>query len=87
MKKGIHPKYYENAKVKCACGAIFEIGSTREYMEVEICAKCHPFYTKKEKIVDTLGKVEKFKAKLLKSEQLKKKRDEGKNKRNKREAE
>ncbi len=63
MKKGIHPKYFEKAKVKCACGAVFEVGSTKEYMEVEICSKCHPFYTGKEKVVDTFGQVQKFKKK------------------------
>jgi len=63
MKEKIHPKYFEKAKIKCACGAEYEVGSTKEYMEVEICAKCHPFYTGKEKIVDTLGQVQKFKKK------------------------
>ena len=61
MKKDIHPKYYPNAKVHCACGNSFEIGSTQENIEVEICSKCHPFYTGKEKIVDTMGRVERFK--------------------------
>jgi len=63
MKEKIHPKYFEKAKIKCACGAEYEVGSTKEYMEVEICAKCHPFYTGKEKIVDTMGQVQKFKKK------------------------
>lgn len=63
MKEKIHPPYYPKAKIKCACGAEYEVGSTKEYMEVEICAKCHPFYTGKEKIVDTLGQVQKFKKK------------------------
>jgi len=61
MKKDIHPKYFPKATIKCACGAIFEIGSTKEFTETEICSQCHPFYTGKEKIVDTLGRVEKFK--------------------------
>jgi large subunit ribosomal protein L31 len=69
MKKGIHPKYYQKAKIKCACGAEYEVGSTKEYMEVEICAKCHPFYTGKEKIVDTLGQVQKFRKKWSKTQQ------------------
>ena len=59
MKKKIHPKYY-NAKVKCACGNEFEIGSTRKEIKVEICSKCHPFFTGKQKLVDTAGRVEKF---------------------------
>jgi large subunit ribosomal protein L31 len=67
MKKGIHPKYYENAKIKCACGAEYTVGSTQPYMEVEICAKCHPIYTGKEKLVDTLGQIQKFKKRLEKA--------------------
>jgi len=73
MKKGIHPKYFPNAKVVCACGNTFTVGSTKEYMEVEICSKCHPFYTGKEKIVDTMGRVEKFRKRLAKKEVKKKK--------------
>ncbi|OGD35133.1 50S ribosomal protein L31, partial [Candidatus Azambacteria bacterium RIFCSPHIGHO2_01_46_10] len=45
MKQDIHPKYYEKARVKCACGHTFEVGSTKENIEVEICGNCHPFYT------------------------------------------
>lgn len=66
MKNNIHPKYYNKAKIKCACGAEFEVGSTKEYMEVEICSKCHPFYTGKEKIVETIGQIQKFKKRLEK---------------------
>jgi large subunit ribosomal protein L31 len=66
MKEKIHPKYYPNAKVKCACGNTFEVGSTKEFIEIEVCSKCHPFYTGKSKLVDTLGMVEKFKRKLEK---------------------
>ena len=72
MKKDIHPKYYEKAKVTCACGNIFEVGSTKEYMEIEICSKCHPFYTGKEKIIDTMGRVERFKKRLEKKGKKKK---------------
>ncbi len=60
MKKGIHPKYYTNAKVTCACGASFTVGSTMPELHVEICSQCHPFYTKVEKVLDTAGRVEKF---------------------------
>ncbi len=67
MKKDIHPKYYPKAKVKCACGNIFEVGSTQPEIEIEICSACHPFYTGKEKIIET-GQVEKFRAKLSKKE-------------------
>ncbi len=73
MKTGIHPKYYPNAKVRCACGAEFEVGSTKEFMEVEICSNCHPFYTGKEKIIDTMGRVEKFRARVAKGAGKKKK--------------
>lgn len=66
MKKNIHPKYYPDAKVKCACGKEFTVGSTREYMEIEVCSNCHPFYTGKGKLIDTLGTVEKFKKRLQK---------------------
>jgi len=62
MKDNIHPKYFEKAAVKCACGNAFTIGSTKETLQVEICSKCHPFYSGKEKIMDTAGRIEKFKA-------------------------
>lgn len=64
MKQGIHPKYYDNAVIKCACGAQFDVGSTRKEISVEICSNCHPFYTGKEKLVDTAGRVDKFKARM-----------------------
>jgi large subunit ribosomal protein L31 len=66
MKKGIHPKYYSDARIKCACGAEFEVGSTKQYMEIEICSKCHPAYTGKEKIVETRSEIKKFKERLKK---------------------
>jgi large subunit ribosomal protein L31 len=72
MKKDIHPKYYPEAKVRCACGNTFTVGSTKEFIETEICSKCHPFYTGKEKIIDTMGRVEKFKKRLEKKTKLKK---------------
>jgi len=62
MKADIHPKYFARAKVKCACGNTFTVGSTSENIEVEICAACHPFFTGTEKIIDVAGRVEKFKA-------------------------
>ena len=61
MKKDIHPKFYEKAKVTCACGSTFEVGSTREKIEVEICSACHPFFTGNEKVIDAAGRVERFK--------------------------
>mgnify|MGYP001199833773 FL=1 len=83
MKKDIHPKYYPQCKVKCACGNSFTIGSTKEEMEVEICSQCHPFYTGKSKYIDAEGRVKKFetrreKSKLLKSTQPKKERKRNK---------
>ncbi len=62
MKTDIHPKYYTEATTTCACGNTFSIGSTKESVEVEVCSKCHPFYTGNEKVIDTAGRVEKFKA-------------------------
>lgn len=63
MKEKIHPKF-ATAQVKCACGNEFEVGSTKDKLKVEICSKCHPFYTgDKSRIVDTTGRVEKFKRK------------------------
>jgi len=75
MKKDIHPKYYHNATVKCACGNTFKIGSTREYIETEVCSKCHPFYTGKDKLVDTAGRVEKFKERLAKRKEYRTKKE------------
>ena len=74
MKKDIHPKYYPKATVKCACGNTFTTGSTKEFIEVEICSQCHPFYTGKEKIMDTMGRVEKFRKRLTKKQDTKKKK-------------
>jgi len=61
MKPKIHPEYYTDAKVICACGNTFTIGSTRKVLKVELCSKCHPFYTGEQRVVDTLGRVERFK--------------------------
>ena len=65
MKDGIHPKYYK-ATVHCACGNTFEVGSTLKEINVEICSKCHPFFTGKQKLVDSAGRVERFKRKYAK---------------------
>jgi len=54
MKKGLHPTYHQNAKVTCACGNSFIVGSTKEKLEVEICYKCHPFYNGKEKLDESV---------------------------------
>jgi len=63
MKKDIHPKYNKKAKVICACGNIFETGSTQDELKTELCSACHPFFTGKQKIVDTARRVEKFEKK------------------------
>ena len=60
MKKGIHPEY-TTCTVRCACGETFETGSTKKELKVDICSKCHPFYTGKQKLVDTGGRVDRFK--------------------------
>ncbi len=64
MKKDIHPTYYPQAKVSCACGATFTTGSTLPELKVELCSACHPFYTGKQKLVDTARRVEKFKSRV-----------------------
>lgn len=71
MKKEIHPKFYDHAKVVCACGNKFEVGSTLEKIEVEICSACHPFFTGQDKVMDTAGRVEKFKTRLAKAKETK----------------
>lgn len=62
MKKGIHPEYYRTT-VRCACGNEFETGSTVKEINIEICSKCHPFFTGKQKLVDSAGRVERFRKK------------------------
>jgi len=66
MKKDIHPKYYTDSKVKCSCGQTFTVCSTKEYMEIETCSQCHPFYTGKEKSLDHVGRAEQFKKRMAK---------------------
>ena len=66
MKKEIHPEYYPKAKVTCACGNAFTVGSTTKEIKVELCSACHPFYTGKQKLVDSARRVEKFKEKMEK---------------------
>ena len=61
MKEKIHPKYYKDAVVTCSCGNTFTTGSTRKQLRVELCNKCHPFFTGEKKMIDTAGRVEKFK--------------------------
>ncbi|MFH2058273.1 MAG: 50S ribosomal protein L31 [Pseudomonadota bacterium] len=62
MKKEIHPTYTQT-KASCACGASYDVGSTKENIKVEICSQCHPFFTGKQKLVDSAGRIDRFKKK------------------------
>ncbi|MBT5808492.1 50S ribosomal protein L31 [Candidatus Uhrbacteria bacterium] len=66
MKKEIHPEYFTDSKISCACGEKVTIGSTLKEISIELCHKCHPFYTGKQKIIDTARRVEKFQTRLTK---------------------
>lgn len=70
MKSNIHPKYNE-VIATCVCGGKFATGSTREEIKVELCSQCHPFYTGKQKLVDTAGRVDKFKSRMEASAKMK----------------
>jgi large subunit ribosomal protein L31 len=65
MKNNIHSKYFETT-IQCACGNKIEVGSTKKDIRVEICSKCHPFFTGKQKLVDTAGRIERFRKKYEK---------------------
>lgn len=69
MNIAIHPKWYPEAEVICACGNIFTVGSTKDKIHVEICGRCHPFFTGEMKFVDTQGRVEKFQERVVKASQ------------------
>jgi large subunit ribosomal protein L31 len=71
MKKDIHPKYYSDAKITCACGNIIHAGSTVKEMQIEICSACHPFYTGKKNMADVTGRVDRFKKLAAKTAQKK----------------
>ena len=60
MKEKIHPKYYTDAQVVCSCGNTWTTGSTKKQLRVELCSKCHPFFTGERKMMDTAGRVERF---------------------------
>ncbi len=72
MKADTHPTYFPNAKVTCLCGKSFTVGSTVKEIHVEICSACHPFYTGNDKILDTAGRVEKFRARRAAAKKSKK---------------
>ncbi|OQY58890.1 MAG: 50S ribosomal protein L31 [Desulfobacteraceae bacterium 4572_88] len=65
MKNGIHPEYAQT-EIKCACGHVIEVGSTKKDIRVEICSQCHPFFTGKQKLIDTAGRIERFRKKYAK---------------------
>jgi large subunit ribosomal protein L31 len=67
MKQNIHPTYYPEAKVKCACGKTMTVGATKQEIQVEICSSCHPFYTVQKKYIDTARRVEKFETRRKKA--------------------
>ena len=66
MKEKIHPKYYLDAKVTCVCGNTFTTGSTVKEINVDLCNQCHPFYTGKQKLLDTEGRIERFRRRYAK---------------------
>jgi large subunit ribosomal protein L31 len=70
MKKGIHPEYYPEAKIVCACGNTFTMGATRELIKTDVCSACHPFFTGEQRIVDTAGQVERFMKRLERREEF-----------------
>jgi large subunit ribosomal protein L31 len=76
MKSEIHPEYFPKAKVQCACGNSFTVGATKKDIKVEICAKCHPFFTGEEKLLDVAGRVERFKTRKAKISDKPKKKAE-----------
>ena len=76
MKKDIHPQYFDDAKVSCACGNTFTTGATVPEIHLDVCNKCHPFFTGEMKFVDTLGKVEKFQQAQKKAQEIKAKKQE-----------
>lgn len=67
MQKDIHPQYFPKAKAVCVCGATYEVGSTAEVIKVEICRACHPFFSGQDKVLDSAGRVERFKARRAKA--------------------
>jgi len=71
VKEKIHPNWYPEARVHCACGSVFTTGSTMKEIGVEICSACHPLFTGQQKFIDTAGRVDKFNQRLLAAEQKK----------------
>lgn len=71
MKSGIHPTYNENVEIACACGNVVVAGSTKKELKTELCSACHPFFTGRQRLVDTAGRVEKFRARQKVTEEKK----------------
>jgi len=78
MKKGIHPKFYTNAKVICACGNTFITGATKKEIRTDVCSACHPFFTGEQRIVDTAGQVERFMKRVEQKKEMDRRRAERK---------
>jgi len=78
MKNDIHPEYNQTT-IKCACGYVMEVGSTKKDVSVEICSQCHPFFTGKQKLIDTAGRIERFRRKYEKfnNQQAEQNKDQG----------
>ncbi len=74
MKKDIHGQYFDDAVITCACGAQYTVGSSEKEINIEICSACHPFYTGLDKVLDTAGRVDRFKKKLAKTTETKAKK-------------
>ena len=74
MKTDVHPTYYPKAKITCACGHSFTVGSTVKEMHVEICSACHPFFTGKQKLMDAAGRVDRFRKRAERSQATTKRR-------------
>lgn len=72
MKKDIHPTYHKDATITCSCGHTHKIGGTTKEMKTDLCSQCHPFYTGKQKLVDTAGRVDKFRARQEAAKQAQK---------------
>lgn len=70
MKANIHPKYFDNAQVTCACGNKFVVGSTQELIRIELCNKCHPFYTGEQRFIDSASRIQKFQTKQKNAEKI-----------------
>lgn len=78
MRPKIHPKYYPQATVICACGNTWKVGSTKEQLRTDVCGKCHPFFTGEQRIVDTAGQVDRFMKRLERRTEVMNKKEEGK---------